>query len=231
MHQSINKYKFFLYFFFFIFLSSVLNIQFLENIQNKFSLKNINIYGLSDSQKKIIEIELKDIENINIFTLSDEKVLEKITKFDFLENIKVNKIIPSTINIHVSETTILGSTQRNGEKFYIGNNGKFINSNQIIKIHNTPTVFGEFKIEEYLNLINILNNYQLDIGSIKKYFYYKNGRWDLLFSNDLTLMLPSQNIDNSLKIYNKLFNNDNLKNIKIIDLRITNQIILTNKDE
>ena len=44
-------------------------------------------------------------------------------------------------------------------------------------------------------------------------------------------MLPSQNIDNSLKIYNKLFNNDNFKNIKIIDLRITNQIILTNKDE
>ena len=53
MRQSINKYKFFQYILFFIFLSSIFNFKFLENYQNKFSLKTININGLSNEEKKI----------------------------------------------------------------------------------------------------------------------------------------------------------------------------------
>ena len=44
-------------------------------------------------------------------------------------------------------------------------------------------------------------------------------------------MLPSKNVEDSLKIYKALIKNDSLKNVKIIDLRVTNQIILTNRDE
>ena len=71
----------------------------------------------------------------------------------------------------------------------------------------------------------------MDVQNIEKYFYYKNKRWDILFSNKQTLMLPSQNVSKSLKIYKKLLDSDNLINKKIIDLRITNQIILTNYNE
>ena len=44
-------------------------------------------------------------------------------------------------------------------------------------------------------------------------------------------MLPSQNLAKSIKIYKRLLDSDNLINKKIIDLRITNQIILTNNNE
>ena len=42
-------------------------------------------------------------------------------------------------------------------------------------------------------------------------------------------MLPSNNLEKSLKIYTKFINNKNSNLIKIIDLRIANQIILTNE--
>ena len=45
------------------------------------------------------------------------------------------------------------------------------------------------------------------------------------------LKLPSKNIEDSIKIYKKLLKNNNLINTKIIDLRVSNQIILTNKNE
>ena len=51
------------------------------------------------------------------------------------------------------------------------------------------------------------------------------------FSNGTLLMLPSKNLSESLKIYNNLKNTDNLANVKIIDLRVKNQIILTNNNE
>ena len=231
MPPSINKYKLYLYFFFLIFLSSTFNIQFSKNFKNKFSLKQINIEGLSDDEKKIIEIELNDLKNINIFKLSKDKVVDKLNKFNFLENTYVKKIVPSSLNINLTRTHILGKTFINGEEFYIGKNGKFINSDQINLRKETPQIFGDFNINEFLNLQKILDNYQLKNLSIQKYFYYKNKRWDLIFSNGVILRLPSKNYKDSIEIYKKLLINNNLKNIKVIDLRIINQIILTSNNE
>ena len=231
MPRSTSKYKLYLYLFFLIFLSSIFNFKFLENYQDKFVLKNININGVSIKEKQNIEEELSTLKNINIFKITDNKVLEKLAKFNFIESINVKKIIPSSINVNLSKTSILGKTFINGEEFYIGKNGKFINSNQIYEKYNTPTVFGEFQIKEFLNLYNILNNQKLQIDSIEQYYFFKNRRWDLVFSNGLILKLPSKNIINSIKIYKKLSDNDNLTKTKIIDLRVIDQIIMTNNNE
>ncbi len=226
-----NKFKFYLYLFFFIFLTSIFNFQILDNYQEKFSLKKIHIYGLSKYEKQNIEIELNKLKNTNIFKLSEDRVLETLKKFNFLENIYVKKVIPSTIKINLSKTHVIGKTLRYGEYFYIGKNGNFIKSNQLNEIINIPLIFGEFTIKEYLDLQSTLNENKVDVQNIEKYFYYKNKRWDLLFSNKLKLMLPSQNVTKSIKIYKKLLDSDILINKKIIDLRITNQIILTNYNE
>ena len=231
MLRSTSKYKLYLYIFFLIFLSSMFNFKFLEDYQEKFGLKNININGVSYKEKKNIEKELSNLKNTNIFKITENKVIEKLAKFNFIESVNVKKIIPSSINVNLSKTSILGKTFINGEEFYIGKNGKFINSNQIYDNYKTPKVFGKFKIKEFLNLYNILNNQKLDMDNIEQYYFFKNKRWDLVFSNGLTLKLPSKNIVKSIKIFKKLLNNDNLTNTKIVDLRVIDQIIITNNNE
>ena len=42
-------------------------------------------------------------------------------------------------------------------------------------------------------------------------------------------MLPSKKLADSIYIYKKILNNQSLANVKIIDLRVSNQIILTNE--
>ena len=231
MLPSISKHKLYLYLFFLVFLSSIFNFKFLENYQDIFNLKSININGVSYKEKKYIEEELNKLKNTSIFNIKKNNVLEILTNFNFIETINVKKIIPSSININLSKTSILAKTFINGEEFYIGKNGKFINSNQIFENYKTATVFGEFKISEFINLYNILNNQQLEIENIEQYYYFKNRRWDLVFSNGLVLKLPSKNKSDSIKIYKQLIDNDNLINTKIIDLRVFNQIIMTNNNE
>ena len=75
--------------------------------------------------KKLVNDELKYLLNKNIFFLDKYLILEKLEKFNFLEEIKIQKIFPSEININLKKTKFLGSTIINGEKFFIGNNGKF----------------------------------------------------------------------------------------------------------
>ena len=231
MLPSISKYKIYLYLFFLIFLSSIFNFQILDNYHDKFSLKNININGLPYKEKKNIQNELNKLKNLNIFDLKKDKVLEKLTNFNFLENIYVNKAIPSSINIHFSKTPILGKTIIKGKKFYIGKNGNFINPNLVSQENNLPSVYGEFPIDEYLSLIKKLKKHDIDVGNIKGYYYYKNRRWDVLFFNNIKLKLPSKKYEESIKIYKKLLNNNDLINIKIIDLRVFNQIILMNNND
>ena len=79
-------------------------------------------------------------------------------------------------------------------------------------------------------MIKKLKKHHIDIRNIKGYYYYKNRRWDILFFNNITLKLPSKKVEESIKIYKKLLNNNDLINIKIIDLRVSNQIILMNND-
>ena len=231
MLQSTNKNKLYLYLFFFIFLSSIFNFKFLENYKNIFNLNNIKIYGISDEEKKVVQIELNRFLSTNIFELNKDEVLKQLNNFDYLDQIYVNKIIPSSLSINLSKTTILGQTSKNGENFYIGENGKLINSNQLFQNNKLPIVFGNFSIQEFLKLQDMLKLNHIDLKKIDKYFYFKNKRWDILFSNGLTLMLPSKNIEISIKIYQKLLENNSLIDLKILDLRTNNQIILTKNNE
>ena len=185
MPLSISKHKLYLYLLFFIFLTSIFNFKFFETYQNIFIVNKIIINGISDKEKKLVENELNSFKNINIFKLKEDQILKILNKFNFIENIYVKKIIPSSININLTKTSVIGITLRNGEKFYIGKNEKFINLNQISKIDNTPILFGEFKIKDYLKLRKILIDNDIEIKNIESYYFYKNKRWDLLFSNGL----------------------------------------------
>ena len=127
-------------------MTSIFNFQILDNYQEKFSLKKIYIYGLSNN-KHNIKIELNKLKNTNIFTLSEDRVLKNLKKFNFLENIYVNKVIPSTIIINLSKTLIIGKTLRNGEYFYIGKNGNFIKSNQLNETIKIPLVLENLQLK------------------------------------------------------------------------------------
>ena len=231
MHPSTSKYKIYLYLFFFISISSIYNFQFLNYFQHKFLLKKIHIEGLNELEKKIIENELDKFKNTNIFKLTQNEIFNQLNQFNFIENINASIILPSTINVNLSKTLILGKTTKNGKTFYIGGNGKLIRFINLYENDQPAEVFGDFKIKDFLNLLNVLDAQKLSQNKIDKYYYYKNKRWDLLFTNGLTLKLPNKNIENSIKIFKTLLNNKSLTNAKIVDLRIRNQIIISNANE
>ena len=231
MLQSINKKKIYFYIFIFLFLSTIFNLNLLKRFKEIISVSNINIKGLNKSEEMLVKEELKVLLKNNIFFLQKDLILESLDKFNFLENIIVNKTFPSKINIYLEKTKFVAITLIDGEKYYIGKNGKTTNTKQIINKKNLPIVFGKFKINKFLQLQENLKKQKINLDEIEKYFYFRNNRWDLQKKDGLIIMLPSNNLERSLKIYNKFMSNKNSNLIKIIDLRIANQIILTNEEK
>ena len=229
MHQSINRKKIYLYLFILLFLSTSFNFNLLKSFREIGFIKKININGLDQNEEKLVQEKLKIILNTNNFFLNKKFILENLNQFNFLDSATIQKILPSEISISLIKTTFTGSAIIDGEKHYIGKNGKFTNAKQVNNEGSLPLVFGKFEAKDFLKLQNILKKQKINLDKINKYFYYRNKRWDIQNKDGLIVMLPSKNLNESLEIYKKLIESRNLNTIKIVDLRIPKQIILTSE--
>ena len=89
-------------------------------------------------------------------------------------------------------------------------------------------VFGKFTAEKFISFKKILNKSNLNYNNIKEIFFYPSGRIDLKNKDNVTIKFPKKNLEKIMNIANRIINNKKLKN-NVIDLRIENQLILSNE--
>ena len=229
MHLSINKRKIYFYIFSFLFLATISNnkINFAPN--ELFLVSKIKIETNSIELKKKILSRIGQLRSNNIFFLKDNEILLDLNSLNFLEDINIKKIYPSTIVITAKETNLLASTYFNQKKYFVGENGKFISSELVQNKTNLPIIFGQFYVKDFLHLKKILLDSKIYENNIVKYYFHKNHRWDLYFNNNIIIKLPSKNILNAIKLYKNFVKQNSIKSGAIIDLRINNRLVLTNE--
>ena len=229
MLQSISKKRIYFYLLILLLLSSTFNFNIISKITKLNLINHINILGLNEKEKNILEKNLEIFINKNIFLIRREEVDKRIRINSFLDNYNIVKIFPSKLLVNVKKTEFVGKTILDGKKFYIGKNGKLTKIFLVEKEYNLPQVFGNFEVNEFLKLQEILNTNGFNLSKIKKYYYYKSNRWDIEYNYDIVLMLPSRNIKKSLKNYRSLLKVNKIIPGHLIDLRMKNKIILTNE--
>ena len=121
-------------------------------------------------------------------------------------------------------TTLLAKISRNGKIYYLGSNGKLIENKY--SDNQLPFVFGNPEITEFLNIKKIIDDSQISFEEIESLYFFLSKRWDLKLKNNIIIKLPNNNIKESLKLASEFLHNNEFRDIKIIDARIKNQIIL-----
>ena len=221
MQLKINK-KIFIYIFLFLILGSINN----KNLYNiKFSqITNINIEGLNEKEhSKIIE-NLKLLNAQNLFILDKNKIINILYSNNLVENFFIFKKYPSSLEIRIKQTEFLAKVNKNGKIYYLGSNGKLILLEK--NVTELPFIFGEFKNKDFFNLYREINDSSFDFNEIKKLFFFNSGRWDIETYSGVLIKLPKEKFKQSFNISLKILNNDKFKEIKIIDLRQNNQVII-----
>ncbi len=220
MHQRKSK-KVLLYFFLIIIFSSINNFS-LNEIEFP-KIKKINISGFEDEDHKILLNNIKKLNLENIFFNTSE--ITKIIDANMLiENYEIFKKYPSTLDIKIKETTFLAKINLDGQLFLIGSNGKFIKKN--ISNENLPYIFGKLEINEFLKFKKILDNSKILYDQIKALYFYKSKRWDIELKNNIIIKLSKEETKESLDNALQILNENSLSNIKTIDARVINQVIL-----
>ena len=221
MHQRISR-KIVIYLLIFFSVSSIgnfhlINFNFLKNVR-------FNITGLDDLNILNMTNNLNNLKIKNIYFLNKSNVSEIIESNTLVENYSVNKKYPSNLVIKIIDTNFLAKINLNNEIYIIGSNGKLINNNN--KNDNLPFIFGKPEINEFLNFKRLIDESKFSYDQIKNLYFFPSKRWDVELNNQLILKLSKNDIKDSLNQAFEFFNNNNFKEIKLIDARIKNQIII-----
>ena len=221
MHQPISR-KIIIYLFLFTILASVNNLKYI-NLQI-FKIDQINISGLDNIDNTNLYESIKNFKNKNIFLVDNFQISKNINSNNFVEEFKVFKEYPSTININIIKTNFLGITKINNIDYLIGSNGKFIKKTdkQIIKL---PFIFGSINVDEFLILNEFLNKSNFELSKIESFYYYQSKRWDIKTKKGLIIRLPSELNVNLLNEVLQILEDEKFKDIKTLDFRQKNQII------
>ena len=221
MHQKKSK-KILLYLFIFILIGTINN----KNLVNKnfFKINEILIFGLDEEKKKKIIENLNFLKLNNLFSLNEVEIINVISANNIVENFSVFKRYPSSLDITIIETKFLAQLKKDGNNFYLGSNGKLIKAETIRQ--DVPFIFGEFNIDDFFQLKEVIDNSEFNFNEIKNLFSFKSGRWDIETNSGILLKLPKYDIKKSINLFLDLLELDKFKKINEIDLRQRNQIII-----
>ena len=228
MLQKIDKKnKVYIYLFIFFLLSTLNNIHFTNSHFFKFNVDNIKVSGLSEKNNLQIAEEIKKILFENIFLVEKEVLLKILEKNNLISSFEIKKIYPNTIQVKIKKTEFLGITNIDGNFFFIGSNGKFIDYENTQK--NLPYVFGKVDPYSFIEFVKIVKKSKFDLNIVKEFYFFPSERWDIKTKDNKLFKLPSENLELKLNLIYSVLKNEEFKDKKIIDLRFSNKIISTNE--
>ena len=224
MHQLIDKKNKIIIYLILLFILSTTSIKFEGKKKNyPSSVNSINVKGLSNNKNMQILNELNNFLFQNILIIRKEEVKKIIEQHNIVEEYTIKKIYPSKININIKPTKLIARVSDDNQ-LLIGANGKLIkNRNNNEKL---PYLFGEFNSGEFLLLKKNIEESKFNFNNFKTLYFFPSNRWDLLTSHNILIKLPLENLLQSLNLAHKVISNDYLKNKNIIDLRVSNHLIV-----
>ena len=141
-----------------------------------------------------------------------------------VENYLIFKRYPSALDIKIEKTKFLAKINKSGQIFYLGSNGKFTEND--FSHNQLPYIFGNPDLIEFFNIKKIIDKSKISYAEIKNLYFFQSKRWDLELRNNTIIKLPNNNTNLALNIALEFLYNNEFNDIKIIDARIKNQIIL-----
>ena len=222
MHQRKSK-KILIYLFLLFLVGSINNIH-INNL-NLLSVKEINVTGLENKENSTLSKKIERLLKLdNIYLINKKDLNTLIESNNLVEKYFIFKRYPSSLNINIDKTNFLAKISKNGKIYDLASNGKLIENRHSNR--QLPFVFGNPEIVEFFNIKKIIDESQISFEEIESLYFFLSKRWDLELRNNTIIRLPNDNIKESLKLASEFLHNNEFKDIKIIDARIKNQIIL-----
>ena len=223
MHRLTDKKNKIIVYLIFLLILSTTNNKSLE-FQHNYSanINKIQVSGLSNRVNSQLRNRFEKLLHSNIFFINKDKINKIISEYNLVELYSVKKIYPSKIEIKIEQTKFIAKISGSNQVL-VGSNGKLIK----YEINESlPFLFGKFNSKKFLEFKGIVDNSAFKFNDLISVSFYPSKRWDITTVENILINLPQDNLLQSLNLAYKLIIDDNFKEIKIIDLRVKNHLVI-----
>ena len=222
-----KKIKILLYIFVFIFLSTISFFERTKIFGDKvfFQLDKIAIYGHEKIDHTAMQRKLSGLLGQNLLLMNLEDIEEILEKNKLISGYTIQKKYPNTVNINLKEVNFVAKLFKDKQTYFLADNDNLILFKDYVINQDLPNIYGkdaEYYFNDFQKLLK-LNNFHLDV--ISSYYFFQINRWDLLLNNKKIIKFPSKDLEEAIKVANKLLKNKDFNKYSVIDLRINNKII------
>ena len=224
MLQKKSK-KIFTYLFVFLIIGTLSNKNF--NKTNFTKISKITVSGLDNKNNFELLNSLNYLKVSNLFFIDQHKIERIVKANNLVEKYSISKKYPSTLDVKINRAIFLAQFKKKNTHFFLGSNGKFIKGENTTK--NLPYIFGDFKIQNFFELKNAIDETNFNYDEVKNLFFFKSGRWDIETKNGILIKLPKERIKYSLRVFVDILSKDQEILINKVDFRQHNQIIINGR--
>ena len=201
-----------------------------------FNLNNSNFFNLffkvenfQYNKTLFVEESLKSeamdlLINKNLFLLDKKKIIDLFYQSPWVQKVEFKKKFPNQLYVNITEYFPVAYFKEKNKLYLVNSNYKSspvsgdINTEDIIKLDNVREM-SKFEI-----FLKELSKYENFLPTIKEIHYIYENRWDIILKDGSLVKLGSYNIEEQVENLQLILKN---KQIRTVDMRIVNQIIIT----
>jgi cell division protein FtsQ len=193
-----------------------------------FSVEDIQVEGRQQTSKEALSAALGVASGAPILAFDPAAAQERIVKLPWVAAATVERRLPDTIIVRLSERTPLARWQHEGRTVIIDAEGKELPGAQPEQFTQLPLVVGIGAPPETKALLDALK----DAPAVTRYMTaatrVSERRWDIYLNSKVVAKLPENNVPAALKHLSQLITEQNVLDLDVaaIDLRVPGRLVI-----
>jgi len=198
-----------------------------------FAVSDVTVKGRHYTDKTELFKALGVKAGSPIFLFDPEKSYKNIMALPWTKKVTVLRSLPNKIIINLTERHPIARLQKNKKTIVIDNNGQELKAAKSKQFLTLPLIIGNAKPKQIRYLLALLQRKPVVSNMLKAAVRVSNRRWNFYLRPKVLVKLPEHKIQRALTILAKLIKKRKIleRNIKTIDLRVSNRMILEPYDD
>ena len=197
-----------------------------KSTETFFVVNTIQIVGRERASKNDLSKILKKYQKTSLLSLDLNYIQSEVEKVAWIKKVIIRRDLPNTLSLTIEEFSPRAVWIRGRDRYVLDKNGYTIEKVSDDQFQNYFTIKGAEAELNLMNLIESLENFDEIYNQIDYANYVGRRRWDLHYKSGVRIMLPEDNIIDSLSLLETYIKENKLieKGHKKIDLRVDGKI-------
>ena len=192
------------------------------------TVNEIRLSGRRNAERESLMAAIGVARDTPILAVDLDRLRERIENLGWVEQVRVSRRLPDTLEIHIEERTPFARWQHDGRLAVVDRTGTVITDRDPEAYAVLPLVVGADAAAEAAPLIEMMASDPGLHARVAAAIRVGSRRWNLKFDNGIDVLLPEEGAANAWRRLGELHRDKKIleREVRVIDLRVDDRVFL-----